>query len=98
MKKLIKAQFNRNRFSDIMSKLQTGFIIFIDILLFTALFMIYRVDQMVNGTLYYFGLIFDWGWAQPYYLLSRLAVVLIIAAIVMISSAQLSISSLKEKE
>jgi len=58
--------------------------------------MIYYVDQMVNGTLYYFGLIFDNGWAQPYYLLSRLSVILIIAAIVMISSAELPIPALKE--
>jgi hypothetical protein len=60
--------------------------------------MIYYVDQMVNGTLYYFGLIFDNGWAQPYYLLSRLSVILIIAAILMISSAELPISALKEKK
>ena len=81
-----------------MSKLQAGFIVFVDILLFAALVMIYYIDQMVNGTLYYFGLIFDWGWAQPYYMLTRLTIILIIAAILMISSAQLPISSLKEKE
>jgi hypothetical protein len=60
--------------------------------------MIYYVDEMTNGTLYHFGLIFDWGRVQPYYMFSRLTVILIIAAILMISSAQLPISSLKEKE
>jgi heme/copper-type cytochrome/quinol oxidase subunit 3 len=80
-----------------MSKLRIGFVIFVDILLFTALIMIYYVDQMINGTLYYFGLIFDAGWAQPYFLLSRLTVILIIAAILVISSVELPISALKER-
>ena len=81
-----------------MSKLRVGFIIFSDVLLFTALIMIYYLDQMVNGTLYYFGLIYDAGWAQPYYWLPRLSAALIIAAIIMVSSAELPISALKEKE
>ena len=80
-----------------MSRLRIGFVILTDSLLFIALIMIYYVDQMVNGTLYYFGLIFDNGWAQPYYLLSRLSVILIIAAILVISSVELPISALKEK-
>jgi heme/copper-type cytochrome/quinol oxidase subunit 3 len=81
-----------------MSKLRIGFVILADVLLFIALIMIYSVDQMVNGKLYFFGLIFDNVWAQPYYLLSRLCVILIIAAILMISSAELPIAALKEKE
>ena len=81
-----------------MSKLRIGFVILVDSLLFTASIMIYYVDQLVNGALYYFGLIFNNGWAQPYYLLSRLSVILIIAAILMISSVELPISALKEKE
>jgi heme/copper-type cytochrome/quinol oxidase subunit 3 len=81
-----------------MSRLRIGFVILTDVLLIIALIMIYYVDQMVNGTLYYFGLIFDNGWAQPYYLLSRLSVILIIAAILMISSAEIPISALKEKK
>ena len=81
-----------------MSKLRIGFIIFADLLLVTALVTIYYLDQMVNGTLYNFGLIFDAGWSQPYYMLSRLSVVLIIAAIFTISSVELPISAFKEKE
>jgi len=81
-----------------MSKLRAGVVILTDGLLFTALITIYYLDQMVNGTLYNFGLIYDAGWAQPYYLLSRLSVVLIIAAIFMISLVELPISALKEKE
>jgi heme/copper-type cytochrome/quinol oxidase subunit 3 len=80
-----------------MSKLRIGLVILVDTLLFIALILIYYIDQMVNGTLYYFGLIFDNGWAQPYYLLSRISVILIIAAIIMISSVELPVSAFKEK-
>ena len=80
-----------------MSKLRISIVILVDFLLFIALILIYYIDQMVNGTLYYFGLIFDTGWAHPYYLLSRISVILIIAAIIMISSVLLPIPALKEE-
>ena len=79
------------------SKLRIGFVILVDTLLFIVLVLIYFIDQMVNDTLYYFGLISDQGWLQPYSLLSRISVILIIAAIIMISSVELPISVLKEK-
>jgi hypothetical protein len=81
-----------------MSKIRIGFIILVDVLLFIALVLIYYIDQMVNGTLYYFGLISDQGWLQPYFLLSRISIILIIAAIIMISSVLLPIPALKEKD
>lgn len=81
-----------------MSKIRIGFIILVDVLLFIALVLIYYIDQMVNGTLYYFGLISDQGWLQPYFLLSRISVILIIAAIIMISSVLFPIPALKEKD
>ncbi len=80
-----------------MSKVRIGFVILADILLFIALVSIYYIDQMVNSTLYHFGLISDQGWLQPYFLLSRISVILIIAAIIVISSVELPISVLKEK-
>jgi len=81
-----------------MSKPRIGVVIFADALLCIALIMIYYIDQMINGTLYHYGLIFDNGWAQPYNLLSRLSVILIIAAIFTLSSVELPISALKEKD
>jgi heme/copper-type cytochrome/quinol oxidase subunit 3 len=83
--------------SDGMSKLRIGFVVLVDVLLFIALILIYYIDQMVNKMLYCFSLIFDNGWAQPYYLPSRISVVLIIAAIFMISSVELPVSAFKEK-
>lgn len=81
-----------------MAKVRIGFVILVDILLFIALVLIYYIDQMINGTLCHFGLISDKGWLQPYFLLSKITVILIIAAIIMISSAELPISVLKEKD
>jgi len=37
--------------------------------------MIYQIDQLVNGTLYYYSLISDVGWAQLYSLLSKLSAI-----------------------
>ena len=81
-----------------MSKVRIGFVMLVDILLFIALILIYYIDRIVNGTLYYFGLISDKGWLQPYFLLSRISVILIIAAIIVIASVELPISALKEKD
>jgi len=80
-----------------MSRIRAGFIILADIMLLTALVMIYYIDQMVNGTLYYFGLFFDVGWMQPYFLFSRLFVIVVIVAIVVVSLVELPISASKEK-
>jgi hypothetical protein len=80
-----------------MSKIRICFIIFVDGLLFIALVLIYYIDQMVNATLYNFGLISDQGWLQPYFLLSRISAILIIAAIIVISSVLLPIPALKEE-
>jgi heme/copper-type cytochrome/quinol oxidase subunit 3 len=81
-----------------MSKIRIGLVILVDVLLFIALILIYQIDQMVNGTLYYYGLISDYGWLQPYYLLFRLSVIAIIAAIFMISSVELPISVFEDKD
>ena len=36
---------------------------------------------MINDMLYYFGLIFSSGWAEPYYMLLKVSVIGAIAAI-----------------
>ena len=81
-----------------MSKLRIGFVVLVDALLFISLILIYYIDQMVNGTLYHFGLVSDIGWLQPYFLLSRIAVIAIIAAIIMVSSVELPFSQFREKD
>jgi hypothetical protein len=81
-----------------MSKPRIALVILVDLLLCIALILIYQIDQMINGTLYYFGLIFNNAWAQPYFLFSRLSVIAIIAAIFMISASELPISALEDKD
>ena len=81
-----------------MAKIRVALVIVVDALLFVALLLMYNIDQMVNGTLYYFGLIADLGWQQPYYLLSRLSVILIIASIFLFSAVELPISAFKDDD
>jgi hypothetical protein len=81
-----------------MSKPRIVLVILVDLLLLTALVLIYQIDQMINSTLYYFGLIFDIAWAQPYFLLSRLGAIGIIVAIILFSAAELPIPAFEEKD
>ena len=80
-----------------MSKPRVAVVIFVDILLLISLFLIYQIDLLVNGTLYYYGLVFDIGWAQPYSLLSKLSAIGIIAAMIFITSAELPLSAFEDK-
>ena len=81
-----------------MSKPRIALVILVDLLLFTALILIYQIDQLINGTLYYFGLIFNNAWAQPYFLISRASVIAIIAGIFMFSAVELPIPALEDKK
>ena len=81
-----------------MSKIRIGVIILVDALLFIVLILMYYIDQIINGTLYYYGLIADIGWQQPFYVLFRLSVILIIAAIFSITSVELPISAFKDED
>jgi hypothetical protein len=61
--------------SDAMSKPRIVLVILVDLLLVTALILIYQINQMINSALYYFGLLFDNAWTQSHFLLSRLSVI-----------------------
>jgi hypothetical protein len=80
-----------------MSTLRKTLVVMADILLFVTLILILQIDQMVNGTLYYYGLIFNNAWAQPYWLVFRISVVLIIVVILMISFVELPYPAFEEK-
>lgn len=81
-----------------MSKWRAAFIILVDSMLIIALVMIYYIDQMVNGTLYYYGLLADQGWMQPYFLLSRVCAIVIIVALFVISFVELPTPIFAEKK
>ena len=49
-----------------MSKAKVALVVLSDVLLVGAIALLLEIDQLVNGTLYYYGLVFSDDWAQPY--------------------------------
>jgi hypothetical protein len=80
------------------SKIRVGIVILVDALLIIALIGMYYIDQLVNGKLYYYGLIASSGWQQQFYLLFRLIIIFIIVAIFIISLIEMPISAFKDEE
>jgi len=68
-----------------------------DAMLCVALVMIVQIDQLINGTLYSFGLVFNDSWAQPYWLMLRGSMIMIIVAILLISVVELPVPAFQEK-
>ena len=68
-----------------------------DAMLIVVLVLVLQIDKLVNGTLYSYGLIFNNAWAQPYWLMFRVSLILIVVAIFMITIVELP-SPLFEKE
>jgi len=60
--------------------------------------LLLQIDQLVNGTLYSYGLIFSNDWAQPYWLLMRISVALIVVAIFLISMVELPHPAFQEDQ
>ena len=72
-----------------MSRLRVALVILGDAMLFIVVILLLQIDQLVNGTLYSYGLVFSSDWAQPYWLLMRVSLVLIVVAILLISVVEL---------
>jgi len=81
-----------------MPKLRIVLVVLGDILLFIAVVLLIQIDQLVNGTLYYYGLIFNDEWAQPFWMMFRICVILIISAIILISLVELPYPAFEEKD
>jgi hypothetical protein len=56
-----------------------------------------EIDKLVNGTLYWNGLVFSYDWAQPYWLFFRVTIVLIVVAVVLISIVELPHPALEDR-
>jgi len=67
-------------------------------MLFIVVILLLQIDQLVNGTLYSYGLIFSSDWAQPYWLLLRVSLALIVVAILLISVVELPHPAFQEDE
>ena len=81
-----------------MSRLRVALVILGDAMLFITLILLLQIDQLVNGTLYSYGLDFSNDWAQPYWLLFRLSLVLIVVAIFLISVVELPHPAFQEDQ
>jgi hypothetical protein len=81
-----------------MSRLRVTLVILGDAMLLVAVILLLQIDQLVNGTLYSYGLVFSSDWAQPYWLLLRVSLVLIVVAILLISVVELPHPAFQEDE
>ena len=81
-----------------MSKLRVALVVLGDAMLLFAVILLLQIDQLVNGTLYSYGLVFSSDWAQPYWLLLRVSLALIVVAILLISVVELPHPAFQEDE
>jgi len=72
-----------------MSRARVALVVLGDVMLIAAVVLLLEIDHLVNGTLYGYGLVFSYDWAQTYWLFFRVTVALIIIAIVIISLVEL---------
>jgi hypothetical protein len=80
-----------------MAKVRAALVVLGDLMLIAVVALLLEIDKLVNGTLYDYGLMFSYDWAQSYWLLFRLSVVLIVVAIILISVVELPYPAFQEK-
>ena len=80
-----------------MSRLRVGLVILGDAMLCVVLVLLVQLDQLINKTLYNYGLSFSDNWAQPYWLMLRVSMALIVVAILVISVVELPYPLFEEK-
>ncbi len=81
-----------------MSRLRVALVILGDSMLLVAVILLLQIEQLVNGTLYSYGLVFSSDWAQPYWLLLRVSLALIVVAVLLISVVELPHPAFQEDE
>ena len=79
------------------SRLRVALVLLGDAMLCVAIVLIVQIDQLVNGTLYSYGLVFNDSWAQPYGLMLKVSLILIVVAIILISVVELPYPAFQEK-
>jgi hypothetical protein len=68
-----------------------------DAVLIAVVAVLLEIDKLINVTLYDYGLGFSNDWAQPYWLMFRAALVLIVVSIIIISIIELPYPAFEEK-
>ena len=87
----------QTRSGDYMSKPRVALVVLGDTILIIAIVLLLEIDKLVNNTLYGFGLVFSNDWAQPYWLLLRVTLVLIVVAVILISVVELPHPAFEER-
>jgi len=72
-----------------MSRSRAALVVLGDVMLIAVVVLLLEIDKLVNGTLYGYGLVFSYDWAQTYWLLFRVSLVLIVVAVILISLVEL---------
>jgi predicted metalloenzyme YecM len=80
------------------SRLRVALVLLGDAMLCLAIVLISQIDKLVNSTLYNYGLIFSDAWAQPYWLILRVRMVVIVATIFLISVVELPYPAFEDYE
>jgi hypothetical protein len=80
-----------------MSKARVVLVILGDAMLVVAIALLLEIDKLVNGTLYGYGLVFSNDWAQPYWLMFKVTLALIVVAVILISVVELPYPAFEEK-
>lgn len=78
-------------------KVRAAIVIAMDGMLIAVLILLFYVDKLVHGTLYNYGLVFSVEWANPYWIMMRASVILIVIVILILSFLDLPYPSLKKK-
>jgi hypothetical protein len=81
-----------------MSRRRAALVILGDVMLLIALVLLFLINQLVNGTLYSYGLIFSSDWNEPYTLMFGLSLVLIVVAIFLTSVVELPYPAFQEDQ
>ena len=80
-----------------MTKARAAIVIIGDAILITVVAALLQIDKIINGTLYDYSLTFSNDWAQPYWLMFRATVALIVIAVIIISIIELPYPAFEEK-
>ena len=80
-----------------MSRLRVALVVLGDAMLIAVIVLLLEIDKLVNYTLYGYGLVFSDDWAQPYWLLLRVSLALIVVAVILISLVELPHPAFEER-
>ena len=80
-----------------MSKPRAALVVLGDAMLIAVVVLLLEIDKLINGVLYYYGLVFSYDWAHPYWLMFRVSLVLIVIAIILLSAVELPHPAFEEK-